>query len=52
MTVVLKLGGSVVTEKDVPETVDEEALGRAADAIAGVIDVDADVPFRECRARL
>ncbi|PSQ32379.1 acetylglutamate kinase [Halobacteriales archaeon SW_10_68_16] len=37
MTVVLKLGGSVVTEKDVPETVDEEALGRAADAIAGAL---------------
>ena len=34
MTLVLKLGGSVVTEKDVPETVDEAALGRAADAVA------------------
>jgi len=34
VTLVLKLGGSVVTEKDVPETVDEDALGRAADAVA------------------
>ena len=34
MTVVLKLGGSVVTEKDVPETVDEAALTAAADAVA------------------
>jgi isopentenyl phosphate kinase len=34
MTVVLKLGGSVVTRKDEPETVDREALGRAAGAIA------------------
>ncbi len=37
MTTVLKLGGSVVTDKEVPETVDEEALGRAADAIAGAL---------------
>ncbi|MFB6078282.1 MAG: isopentenyl phosphate kinase [Halarchaeum sp.] len=35
MTTVLKLGGSVVTEKDAPETVDTEALAAAADAIAG-----------------
>ena len=34
MTVVLKLGGSVVTEKSEPETVDEGALARAADAVA------------------
>ncbi|MDS0283135.1 isopentenyl phosphate kinase [Haloarcula onubensis] len=34
MTVVLKLGGSVVTEKGVPETVDDEALAAAADAVA------------------
>ncbi len=34
--IVLKLGGSVVTEKDRPETLDGEALARAADAIAGV----------------
>ncbi|CAI49517.1 isopentenyl phosphate kinase [Natronomonas pharaonis DSM 2160] len=34
MTTVLKLGGSVVTEKATPETVDEEALQQAAAAIA------------------
>lgn len=34
MTTVLKLGGSVVTEKDTPETVDDEALSRAAAGIA------------------
>lgn len=38
MTVVLKLGGSVITEKDRPSTVDEAALRQAARAIA-----DADV---------
>jgi len=34
VTVVLKLGGSVVTEKAEPETVDEAALAAAADAVA------------------
>jgi len=34
MTTVLKLGGSVVTEKDDPETVDAEALANVAGAIA------------------
>ena len=34
MTVVLKLGGSVVTEKDSPETLDGERLDGVADAIA------------------
>ncbi|GGM66962.1 isopentenyl phosphate kinase [Halarchaeum rubridurum] len=34
MTVVLKLGGSVVTEKDATDTVDGPALADAADAIA------------------
>jgi isopentenyl phosphate kinase len=34
MTTILKLGGSVVTDKDSRETVDEYALGRAVDAIA------------------
>ena len=34
MTTVLKLGGSVITEKDDPETIDEEALDRAAGALA------------------
>jgi isopentenyl phosphate kinase len=33
MTTVLKLGGSVITEKDAPETIDEEALDRAVAAI-------------------
>ena len=36
MTIVLKLGGSVVTEKDVPETVDEDRLASLAAAVAGV----------------
>ncbi|WP_101294937.1 isopentenyl phosphate kinase [Halegenticoccus soli] len=35
MVVVLKLGGSLITEKDRRETVDEGALGAAVDAIAG-----------------
>jgi isopentenyl phosphate kinase len=39
MTVVLKLGGSVVTDKDTPETVDEEALGDLAEDIAGHDDL-------------
>lgn len=34
MTVVLKLGGSLITRKDRPETVDEAALDAAVDAIA------------------
>jgi len=38
VTVVLKLGGSVVTEKDAPETVDDEALSAAADAVASADD--------------
>ena len=40
MTVVLKLGGSVVTEKDEPEPVDTSRLGSAADAVA---ESDADL---------
>jgi len=39
MTTVLKLGGSVVTEKDDPETVDRAALERAANALAGRGDI-------------
>ena len=39
MTVVLKLGGSVITDKDTPETVDDDALGAAVDAVAAA---DAD----------
>ena len=34
MTTILKLGGSVLTEKDRPETVDESNLRRAATAVA------------------
>jgi isopentenyl phosphate kinase len=40
MTVVVKLGGSVVTEKDEPETLDETAIERAAQAVAAA---DAEV---------
>ncbi|MFC5134145.1 MULTISPECIES: isopentenyl phosphate kinase [Haloferacaceae] len=36
--VVLKLGGSVITEKDRPETVDEPALAAAGDAVADALD--------------
>ena len=36
--VVVKLGGSVITEKDRPETLDDPALSAAADAIAGARD--------------
>ncbi len=42
MTVVLKLGGSVITEKDRPETLDGEALETAADAVADAV-ADGDV---------
>ena len=34
MTTVLKLGGSVITDKDSPETLDEAALDAALDAVA------------------
>ncbi|MFB6281911.1 MAG: isopentenyl phosphate kinase [Haloferacaceae archaeon] len=37
MTVVLKLGGSLITEKSRPETVDDRALGTAADAVARAV---------------
>jgi len=40
VTVVLKLGGSVVTRKGEPETVDEEALDRAVRAVAAVAPDD------------
>ena len=36
--IIVKLGGSVVTEKDTPETVDDAALERAARGLAGVDD--------------
>ncbi|PSP81515.1 acetylglutamate kinase [Halobacteriales archaeon QS_1_68_20] len=35
MTTVLKLGGSVITEKDSPETLDDDALSAVADDVAG-----------------
>ncbi|MFB6308867.1 MAG: isopentenyl phosphate kinase [Haloarculaceae archaeon] len=38
MTTILKLGGSVITEKSEPETVDEAALSAAADAVADADD--------------
>lgn len=38
MTTVLKLGGSVITEKDRAETLDGAALDRAADAVAAADD--------------
>jgi isopentenyl phosphate kinase len=38
MTTVLKLGGSVVTAKDEPETVDEAALAAAAERVATAAD--------------
>lgn len=37
MVTVLKLGGSVVTHKDDPETIDENALASAADAISRAV---------------
>jgi len=39
MTTVLKLGGSIITEKDSPETVDDAALDAAAEAVAGNEDL-------------
>ena len=36
--VVLKLGGSVITEKDRPETVDDEALDSVLDAVAAAVE--------------
>ncbi|MFC4541489.1 isopentenyl phosphate kinase [Halosolutus amylolyticus] len=40
--IVLKLGGSVVTDKDRAETLDGAALARAADAIAAALDAGGD----------
>ena len=34
MTTILKLGGSVITDKDDPETVDEASLSRVVDAVS------------------
>jgi isopentenyl phosphate kinase len=38
MTTVLKLGGSVITDKDQPETVDEAALGAVVDTVVDHYD--------------
>ena len=38
MTVILKLGGSVITDKDAPETIDDDALEAAVDAVATAPD--------------
>ncbi|MFC7154757.1 isopentenyl phosphate kinase [Halomarina halobia] len=40
MTTILKLGGSVITDKDSPETVDEAALDRIAATVAAAADDD------------
>jgi isopentenyl phosphate kinase len=40
MTTVLKLGGSLITEKHSPETVDEAALSDALDAVAAAVGGD------------
>ncbi|WP_339102996.1 isopentenyl phosphate kinase [Haloterrigena salinisoli] len=40
--IVLKLGGSVITDKERPETLDGEALERAADAVAAALDGGVD----------
>jgi isopentenyl phosphate kinase len=43
MTTVLKLGGSVITEKDRAETIDGAALDRTADAVADAISDPPDL---------
>jgi isopentenyl phosphate kinase len=40
MTTVLKLGGSVITEKDSPETIDDAALADVADAVGDSVETD------------
>jgi isopentenyl phosphate kinase len=37
MLTVLKLGGSIITDKDLPETVDSDAIERSVDVIAGAL---------------
>ena len=39
MTTILKLGGSVITEKDQPETVDEPALSRVVETVDESVEV-------------
>jgi isopentenyl phosphate kinase len=43
MTTVLKLGGSLITEKDRPETLDDAALSTACDAIASAVGSGTDL---------
>ncbi|MFW6321608.1 MAG: isopentenyl phosphate kinase [Halohasta sp.] len=43
--VVLKLGGSVITDKDRPETVDDDALNSVLDAVTTALE-DEDTSFR------
>ncbi len=38
MVTILKLGGSIITDKDQPETVDQVALDRASEAISQFLD--------------
>src|SRR6056297_821740 len=38
--VVLKLGGSVITDKDSPETVDDGSLHSVLDAVASALETD------------
>jgi isopentenyl phosphate kinase len=40
MTTVLKLGGSVITEKDTPETIDDAALADVAGAVGDAVETD------------
>ncbi|MFC4438375.1 MULTISPECIES: isopentenyl phosphate kinase [Natrialbaceae] len=40
--IVLKLGGSVITDKERAETLDGESLGRAADAVAAALEAPTD----------
>jgi isopentenyl phosphate kinase len=47
--IVLKLGGSVVTDKSTPETVDEAALERASEALAAYRLADPGSPADEDR---
>ena len=39
---VLKLGGSVITDKDSPETVDDASLDGVLDAVAAAVDTDTE----------
>ena len=47
MTVVLKLGGSVLTRKDEAETVDEDALATVAEAVAAALAADSSAGSEE-----